>query len=429
LGGGGGLGGGAAGGGLTAVTRTNNMANVQAMVRQFFLTLGVDMNPPKTLFFNDREGTLMVHATLADLDLIEAGVQVLDIQPPNVNIKARFVEVTQTDTRALGFDWYLGNVLMNNGSVGLQGGTAPAFNGAPTAANPSGVFPTGAGGPSASDQLITSGLRNTIGAGTGGTPVPALATLTGILTDPQFRVVLHALEQRDGADLLNEASVTTESGRQTQLQVVDLETIVIGTSLNQTGAGGTGALGGLGGTAGGVIGSTLNYPTITLPFGPTLDVVPYVSADGYTIQLTLIPSLTEFLGYDNPGAFVPQAQSASSGASGVATPLVGTLPLPHFRVRQVTTSAVVWDGQTVVLGGLIAENVTKVKDKVPVLGDLPVVGRLFRSESSATQKRNLMIFVTPTIIDPAGNREHSEDEMPFAQTGIPPQKPVVPSGQ
>jgi general secretion pathway protein D len=401
------------------------MATVQVLVRQFFLTLGVDLNPPKTIFFNDREGTLLVHATLADLDLIEAGVQVLNIEPPLVNIKTRFLEVSQNDTRALGFDWYLGNWLMNKGAIGLQGGTAPAFNGASSPANPSGTFPTAAPGPTSTDQILTSGLRNTIGAG--GSAAPAVATLSGILTDPQFRVVLHALEQRDGADLLNEASVTTVSGRQTQIQVVDLQTIVIGTSLNQTGAGGTGALGGLGGTAGGVIGSTLNYPTITLPFGPTLDVVPYVAADGFTIDMTLIPSYTEFLGYDDPGAFVPQAQSASSGVGGVATPLVGTLPLPHFRVRQVTTTVVVWDGQTVVLGGLIAENVTKLKDKVPVLGDLPVFGRLFRSESSQTKKKNLMIFVTPTIIDPAGNREHSEDEMPFAQTGIPLQKPVTPA--
>jgi general secretion pathway protein D len=316
---------------------------------------------------------------------------------------------------------------MNHGTIGAQGGTAPNFNGPSTPANPSGVFPTGGTTPQASSDLpnlLTSGVRNTLGQGGGA--IPTVATLSGILTDPQFRVVIKALEQRDGADLLNEDSVTTVSGRQTQIQVVDLQTIVIGTSLNQTGAGGTGALGGVGGTAGGVIGSTLNYPTITLPFGPTLDVIPYVEADGFTIEMTLIPSYTEFLGYDDPGAFVPQAQSASSGVGGVATPLVGTLPLPHFRVRQVTTSVVVWDGQTVVLGGLIAENVTKLKDKVPVLGDLPVVGRLFRSESSQTKKKNLMIFVTPTILDPAGNREHSEDEMPFAQTGVPVQKPAAP---
>jgi general secretion pathway protein D len=199
--------------------------------------LGVDLNPPKTLFFNDREGTLMVHASLADLDLIEAGVQVLNIEPPQVNIKTRFVEVAQNDSRALGFDWYLGNFLMNKGSMGVQGGSAPAFNGAPSPANPIGIFPTLPNNPN--EQILTSGLRNSIGSG--GATAPAIATLSGILTDPQFRVVLHALEQRDGADLLNEASVTTVSGRQTQIQVVDLQTIVIGTSLNQTGAGGTGA--------------------------------------------------------------------------------------------------------------------------------------------------------------------------------------------
>jgi len=100
-----------------------------------------------------------------------------------------------------------------------------------------------------------------------------------------------------------------------------------------------------------------------------------------------------------------------------------------FRLRAVTTSVIVWDGQTVVLGGLLSETVSKVKDKLPMLGDLPLVGRLFRSESSTSAKKNLMIFVTPTIIDLAGNRYHSEDEMPFAQSAIPLQKPFVPVAQ
>ncbi len=205
-------------------------------------------------------------------------------------------------------------------------------------------------------------------------------------------------------------------------------TIVTGTSLNQTTTGGAGgALAGAVGAAG-AVGSTINYPTAVLPFGPSLDVIPYVSADGYTIEMTLIPTVTEFLGYDEPGQFVPQAQSVSGGTGGAAIPLRAQLPLPHFRLRQVTTSAIVWDGQTVVLGGLITENVTKIKDKVPVLGDIPLVGRFFRSESSASSKRNLMIFVTPRIIDPAGNPFHSEEEMPFAaQTTIPPQRPLPPA--
>jgi general secretion pathway protein D len=255
-----------------------------------------------------------------------------------------------------------------------------------------------------------------------------VASFTGILTEPQFRVVITALQQREGVDLLNEASVTTLSGRQTEIQVLDLQTIVTGTSLNQTAGQATGTLGGVATGGAGGIGSTINYPTQLLPFGPTLDVVPYVSADGFTIQMTIIPSITEFLGYDNPGQFIPQAQSVG-GVGGASQPLTAQLPLPRFRIRQVTTSAIVWDGQTVVLGGLITENVTKFKDQVPVLGDMPLIGRLFRSEASQSLKKNLVIFVSPTIVDPSGNRFHSEDEMPFAQTAVPPQRPVAAAPQ
>jgi general secretion pathway protein D len=150
-----------------------------------------------------------------------------------------------------------------------------------------------------------------------------------------------------------------------------------------------------------------------IPFGPVLDVIPYVSADGYSIEMSIVPTLTEFLGYDTEGATVFQTI--------VGTQPVQPTPLPRFRVRQVVTSANVWDGQTIVLGGLIAENVTKSKDKVPVLGDIPLVGRLFRSERSTSEKRNLVVFVTPKLIDPAGNRIHTPDNLPYDPNVIPPQ--------
>jgi general secretion pathway protein D len=75
----------------------------------------------------------------------------------------------------------------------------------------------------------------------------------------------------------------------------------------------------------------------------------------------------------------------------------------------------------VVLGGLISETITKIHDQIPVLGDTPFIGKLFQSQSSDTTKENLLIFVTPTIIDPAGNRVHREEDLPYAKTGIPPQ--------
>ena len=138
--------------------------------------------------------------------------------------------------------------------------------------------------------------------------------------------------------------------------------------------------------------------------GPTLDVVPYVLADGYTINLTLIPEVLQFNGYDS----VPQVPGVT--AAGVVT--VPTV-LPHFSVREVVTTVNIWDNQTVVLGGLISSSTQATKDKVPFLGDLPVFGRLFQSQSKVQQKKNLMIFVTATIVDPAGNRVHSDDELPF----------------
>jgi type II secretory pathway component GspD/PulD (secretin) len=150
--------------------------------------------------------------------------------------------------------------------------------------------------------------------------------------------------------------------------------------------------------------------------GPVLDVIPVVLSDGYTINLTLIPSLTEFSGYD---------QSPTIPGVNVANVVLIPTILPHFTVRQVVTTVNIWDNQTVVLGGLISSSVQSTKDKIPMLGDLPLVGTLFQSQTKTSVKKNLMIFVTATIVDPAGNRVHSDDELPFAQSTIPPQQPGV----
>jgi general secretion pathway protein D len=154
-----------------------------------------------------------------------------------------------------------------------------------------------------------------------------------------------------------------------------------------------------------------------IPFGPVLDVIPYVSADGYSIHMSIVPTLTEFLGYDTDVANTFQAI--------VGNQQLQPTPLPRFRTRQVVTSSIVWDGQTVVLGGLIAENVTKTKDKIPMLGDIPFLGRLFRSEATHSEKKNLVVFVTPTIIDPAGNRVHTKDNLPYDPNVLPAQTPIT----
>jgi general secretion pathway protein D len=359
----------------------------------------------------------------------------LNQTPPQVSIEAKFVDLSQEDAKGLGFNWYLGNTLMNNGAIGVQGGTAPSFQGPSSEANPSGIFPgggtlipgtstytpgPGATGASSSDGNLTPNtlLRQAYNT-TGGT-LPTIGTITGIMTDPQFRVAINAIEQRTGSDLLSAPRVTTESGRQAHLAAQDLVNIVTQASVTES----TATTGGLVGGAG-VSAPSVNYSTSFVPLGPSLDVIPSVSADGFSIQMALLPTYLEFLQYDNPGQFIPQAQGAAGSTLGV--PITAQLPLPHFRIRTVATTCDVWDGQTVVLGGLISETISKTHDKVPMLGDLPFFGKLFQSSGSDSTKENLLIFVTPTMIDPAGNPVHTDADLPFARTGVPPQPVPAPA--
>jgi hypothetical protein len=229
-----------ANGGLRYVTQVNLASDVSAAARAFFTTLGVNLTQPpgKSVFFNDKLGLLVVRATQDDLDTIEQAIQALNQVAPQVHIKARFIEVQQSDDKALGFDWYLGNFI--NGTVVANGGSAPSLTVPTSAANPLGAFPGNTAASvipgSATDQQVTSGLRNS---------APAIATVTGILTDPNFRVVLHALEQRTGFETLAEPEVTTTSGRQTQMRATQIINVVTGFNFQQgtggitTGTGGT----------------------------------------------------------------------------------------------------------------------------------------------------------------------------------------------
>jgi general secretion pathway protein D len=95
-----------------------------------------------------------------------------------------------------------------------------------------------------------------------------------------------------------------------------------------------------------------------------------------------------------------------------ATPNV--INQPVFSTREVQTQVSVYDGQTVALGGLMREDVQKVQDKVPILGDIPLAGRLFRSNVDQHIKRNLVMFVTAGLMDPAGQpiiKAEEEDEI------------------
>jgi type II secretory pathway component GspD/PulD (secretin) len=137
--------------------------------------------------------------------------------------------------------------------------------------------------------------------------------------------------------------------------------------------------------------------------------------------LNLVPQVVEFEGFINYGSPIKTVNPALLGFLGVPTTILGTaneaitltdnvINQPIFSTRKVTTSVSVWDGQTVVLGGLMREDVQKVEDRTPFIGDLPLVGRLFRSNVDQHIKRNLIIFVTARLVNPAGQPINQAEE-------------------
>jgi general secretion pathway protein D len=216
-------------------------------------------------------------------------------------------------------------------------------------------------------------------------PAAGVLALAGIFTNPQFQVVLRALNQKKGIDVLSAPKVTTKSGSSATVEVIrefrypaEYEP----PQVPQTTGSGTQPI-------------TPATPTSfeMRPVGVRLEVEPTVGSDNYTIDLRLVPEVTEFEGFINYGSPI-----LNRGV--VVTENV--INYPVFSERKVETSVSIYDGQTVVLGGLMREDVQKVNDKTPLLGDIPMAGALFRSQSDQHIKRNLVIFVTATLIDPAG---------------------------
>ncbi len=291
-------------------------------------------------------------------------------------------------------------------------GTPSASGGGPvTAGNRSGGF---AINNSSIDNLLTTGST------TATTSVaPGIFSTAGIFGNAQFQNVMRGLSQKKGVDLMSAPSVTTKSGTRATMEVT--REFIYPTEFDPPrlpqGGGGLNVGGGGGG------GQQIATPTTPTAFemrqtGVRLEAEPTVGADGNTIELTLAPEVVEFDGFINYGSPILSPSSQSVLPIQLSTGTIGYVPLqtperlitaniinqPVFSVRKVTTGVSIWDGQTVALGGLIREDVQDVQDKVPILGDLPFIGRLFKSESEQHYKRNLMIFVTAHLIDPSGQR-------------------------
>lgn len=374
---------------------------------------GIPFPEGASAVFNQVTSQLIVKNTQPNLDLVEAFVDSIRGQgPKQIYITSKFVEVSQKNTDELGFDWLLGawggEVVGGGGSDGNSGlTTGTGINDVGYPVSISDMIAAGTlspvsrglrtGAKAITGNAIDATIANGISGQQGATEAPGVFSVAGVLTDPQFGVVIRALAQRKGVDLMSAPSVTTKGGQRATIEVI--REFIYPTEFDPpqvpTNVGGGGVGGGIGG--GGVTSIPVTPTTPTAfemrPVGVRMEVDPTVGADGYTIDLNLLPEVTEFDGFINYGSPI-----LSNGQ--VLTENI--INQPVFSTRKVTTAVTVWDGQTVVLGGLIREDVQDVEDKIPLLGDLPWVGRLFKSTAEDHFKRNLMIFVTAKLIDPAG---------------------------
>ena len=444
------VGGGQAGTGKDTQESTGGQQLVNRQTALDFLKdQGVPFPAGASANFLPQSSRLIVRNTEENLELVDALVEQANVAgPKQVEIEAKFVEITQNNLKELGFDWLLGQFNIGNQRVFGGGGTSgtggvlnPAdFPFVPPGGQPVGNFPV-TGGNRSGNLAITANALDALLFGIPGASslAPGIFGLSGVFTDPQFQVVIRALNQKKGVDLLSAPRVTTKSGQRAVIEIVrefryptqfDPPKIPDSVGSNFGGNGSTfDPLGNL--ISGGSTGSFPVTPTTPTGFetrntGVTLEVEPVVGPDGVTIDLNLVPQVVEFEGFINYGSPIQTTSTTALGipVTSVITPNVINQPI--FNSRKVTTSVSVWDGQTVVLGGLMREDVQKTEDRTPIIGDIPLVGRLFRTNTEQHIKRNLVIFVTARLVNPAGQPINSQEEEEETETVSQLEPPVLP---
>ncbi|MBT4522891.1 MAG: type II secretion system secretin GspD [Halieaceae bacterium] len=296
------------------------------------------------------EGTnaLIVTADADEMVALEAVIQRLDIRRAQVLVEAIIVEMEVTDGQDLGLQWLFAN------SSGFYGSNINADDA--RAANIAGaILPTDSDdGNTGSGDIDLGDLAGAL-AGT-----PGLSLGWGQIDDGlSMTVILNALKEQSNTNILSTPSLLTLDNQEAYITVGQNVPFVTG-SFTSTGTGGNGA--------------TNPFQTIQREnVGITLRVTPHIN-EGDSVVLD-----------------IEQEVSSLSGLSIVASDLI-------TNERKLQTKVLAGDGRTVVLGGLIKDDVQEGSQKVPLLGDIPLLGRLFRTDIVKVAKTNLLIFIRPTII-------------------------------
>jgi len=311
-----------------------------------------------------------------------------------VHIESKFIEVSQNSLNELTTNWQLASIA--SGAIraqtelrtltGVFGVSAASRDGQIVSPpNPTITIPNRP--PSITGANFGTGNSTFGGFGA------AAAGNVGTIDSYNLNMFLRAIEQNSGTDLMSSPSLTVLDGKTAIIKVAqllrypqsygDVQAVVS-----------AGTQGGGGGNSVAITAGTPQDFAIQ-EVGVTLEVTPTVAADD-SIALNLKPKVIEFEGFVEYGG----TSVAISGTTTVSVPSGFFQPI--FTTREVTTDVTVFDGATVVIGGLTREEVKSVEDKVPVLGDIPLIGAAFKSSGKTTSKKNLMVFVTANLVSPGG---------------------------
>ncbi len=378
---GGGAGGGASGGGDRSLASSSTTPNAEllALIKSQ-LRSGVEPQ------FDLRTNTVFFREAVSNMANFKQFLVQIDRPTKQVMIEARLVEVTANPRQAYGINWagVTGGKTLSVGGSGFQQTTTQphqdvvrtitgqAPDGPPVQSFVNGVPVNGTLTQSTLPRLDGNGLpvtstTTTRGSATGGLrdflfdAAGAVAGQFAILSVPQMSVTLSALNEDSDAEFLANPKIVTADNLPAKIEIVRAQPVPAVSFNEQTAQ------------------SVFNGFSDKV-FGNTLLVRPSVNKDDF-ITLSVKPEISSKVG-DQPFTF--------QGAT-VVSPIIDT--------RSLESNVLIKSGDTLAIGGLIQDEVRKSRTKVPVMGDIPVLGYLFQSKATERVKRNLLVFVTPTILD------------------------------
>ena len=368
--------------------------------------------------FNAATNTLRVVNTIGSQDIIQQIIDSIALtEPVSVAVRVTMIKVQQDVLEEISFDWMLSSFGIGGDTTFLSGGTTgsgspitdmpPVPAGTPGATTP--TNPITAGNRSGTEALSPDSLESLIGSSSVSNAnernrAPGIFAVNGVVSDATVQAMMRGLDQKTGTDIMAQPSVTTRSGQAASIQLV--EEFVYPTEYEPPelpNSVGTTSSSILGGSSGGFP-VTPATPTAfeQRDVGITLEVLPVADANRRYVDITLNPSITNFDGFVNYGSPIFTTSQGLLGTTTRAEITPNAILMPVFSVRRANTNLVVADGATIVIGGLLSEEISDVEDKTPILGDIPLVGRLFQSDARKHITTVVLFFVNVELLDPTG---------------------------